>query len=249
MQDSSIESAHASWKGLFMVGGVATVLIAVVYLITLIVYVPANLAAPPPANVIEWFTIFQQKPVTAFFFLGLGDILIMILTAPMILALYAALKDTSRTWMAIATGLTFVGMAVYLATNSAFTMHALSQQYAAAKTGAEQTLIEAAGVAILATIEGTGGRYLGLPLVWAASMITSVVMLRSKFFNKVTAYIGILGFVFLIIGVPFATYTSVGTPSAIETAIIFLSYFAGGLLSMAWYILVGLRLTRLGRGS
>jgi hypothetical protein len=247
MDKSSTEALDPTWKGLYKVSGVAALIIAVMYFLAMVIYIPANLASPPPSTVLEWFTLFQDDRLTALFYLGFADIIIMLCTGPMFLALYAVLSSVNKTWMIIATSFAFVGMAVYLATNAVFSMLTLSDQYAAATTEAQKSLLLAAGQATIATVEGTGGRYMGLPLVWVSSLIVSVVMLRSKIFSPATAYVGIFGFALLAASVPFATYTTTGETSAAVAAIIFITYTGGGLLSLAWYILVGVRLTKLGR--
>jgi fumarate reductase subunit D len=244
----SAETTDTAWKGLYRVGGAAALICALMYLITLAVYIPANLASPPPESVLEWFTVFQNTPITGLFFLGLADIIIMILWGPMSLALYGALKQANRTWTLIATPFVFVGMAVFLATNTAFSMLSLSQEYAAATTEAEKSILLAAGQAMLAVSRGTGGLYTGMPLVWLAGLIFSAVMLRSKDFSKATAWMGILGFGLLVAGMPFGGhYTATGTPTAVQSAIVAVQYIGGGLLSLAWYILVGLRLLKIDR--
>jgi len=218
------------------------------YLITLGVYVPANLASPPPETVLEWFTVFQNDPITGLFFLGLADIIIMILWGPMSLALYFVLKQSNRTWSLIATPFVFVGMAVYLATNTAFSMLSLSQEYAVATTEAEKSILLAAGQAMLAVSRGTGVLYTGMPLVWLAGLIFSAVMLRSEAFSRATAWVGILGLGLLVVGIPGGGhYTSTGESTAVQSAIVAVQYVGGGLLSLAWYILVGLRLLKIGR--
>ena len=243
---SSTETADSAWKGLYRVGGAAALIIAVMYLIAMAIYIPAYRAGPPPSNVIEWFTLFQNNWLTGLFFLGLADIAITIFWAPMSLALYAALRPVNKTCLIVATPLVFVGMAVYLATNTAFSMLSLSHQYAAAATDAQESLILAAGQAILAVSQGTGA-LMGMSLVWVAGLIISAVMLRSKIFSKVTAYVGILGFALLLASVPFATYTTTESQTGVVAAIVAVSYIGGGVLSLIWYILVGLRLYQLGR--
>ena len=247
MEKPSSEDVDPTWNGLYKVGGSAALIIAAMYLLAMVIYIPANLAGPPPSTVLEWFTLFQNDRLTALFFLGFADIIIMICSGPMFLALYAVLRRTNRTWMVIATSFAIVGMAVYLATNTVFSMLSLSDQFAAATTESQRSLLLAAGQAMLATVEGTGGRYLGLPLVWVSSLIVSVVMLQSKVFSKATAYVGIVGFALLAASIPFATYTTTGESTAAVAAIIFVTYIGGGLLSLAWYILVAVRLLRLGR--
>lgn len=245
--DPGVETIDFTWTGLYRIGGVAALICAVMYLITLAVYVPANLANPPPETVLDWFLVFEDSRITGLFFLGLGDIIIMILWGPMSLALYAVLRQTDRIWSLIAAPLVFVGMAVYLATNTAFSMLSLSQEYAVAATEAEKSILLAAGQAMLAVSRGTG-LYTGMALAWLAGLILSAVMLRSKVFTKVTAWVGILGLGLLVTGTPFGGhYTATGTPTAVQSAMVAVQYVGGGLLSLAWYILVGLRLLKIGR--
>lgn len=247
MDESSVGTMNSDWKTLVKVGGAAALIIALMYVITLAVYVPANLAAPPPETVLDWFTIFDDSPVTGLFYLGLGDIVIMLLWGPMALALYSVLKGTNRTWSLIATTFVFAGIAIFLATNTAFSMLSLSQEYAIAGTETEKSTLLAAGQSMLAITRGTG-LYTGMQLVWFCGLILSIVMLRSKAFSKATAWVGILGLGLLVVGiVGGGHYTSTGEYTALQAAIIAVQYIGGGLLSLAWYILVGLRLWKLGR--
>jgi hypothetical protein len=248
MDTNSNKISDPNSKSLYLVGGVAALIIVVMYLLALIIYIPPTLAGPPE-NVIEWFTLFQEDPIVGLFFLGFADIIIVISTGPMFLALYTALNEVNKTWSLIATSFAFVGIAVYLATNTAFSMLALSHQFAITTTAADKSLLLAAGESILAMSEGTGGRYMSLPLIWLCILIISLVMQRSKSFSKLTAWAGIVGFPLLIAGTPFAGYTTTGPSTPIVSLIIAISYLGGGLLSLLWYILVGLRLIKLGRSG
>ncbi|MFL7893832.1 MAG: hypothetical protein ACK2UE_03640 [Anaerolineales bacterium] len=248
MNRISMETGDPTLSSLFRVSGAAALLCALMYVITLVVYVPANLASPPPDAILEWFQVFQDNQVTGLFYLGLGDIVIMILWVPMSLGLYSVLKGTNRTWSLIATAVTLVGVAVYLATNTAFSMLALSQEYAVASTETEKTILLAAGQSMLAVTRGTGSLYTGMQLVWLAGLILSIIMLGSTAFRKASGWVGILGFGLLLVGIiGGANYTSSGEYSAIQGIIVALQYIGGGLLTLAWYILVGIRLWKLGK--
>jgi hypothetical protein len=246
--DRGTEILDSTLKGLVRIGGASALICALMYLITLVIYVPANLASPPPTTVLEWLVLFQNSPFTGLFFLGLSDIIIMILWGPMSLALYAILKQSNKAWSMIATAFVFVGVVVFLATNVAFSMLFLSRQYAAAATEVEKSTILAAGQALIAISQGTGGRYTGMALTWISGVMLSAVMLRSKAFSRTTAWVGIVGLGLLVTGVPFGGhYTDTGTPTTLQSAIVALQYVGGGLLSLGWYILVGLRLLKIGR--
>ena len=244
-QVTDAETADSRWKWLHIVGGVAALVIPLMYITTGVIVVRGYSTGPFPTNVTEWFAVFKDDWLTGLFYLGFADIIITIASGPMSLALYFALRRVSRTCMIIATPFVFVGIAVYLTSNISFAMLSLSSQYAAA-TEAQKPMFLAAGQATLAVTEGTGG-LLGMALVWVAGLIMSAVMLRSKTFGKVIAYVGILAFVLLLAAVPFGGYTEVTPRGPVLTVMIYVLNFGGGLLSMVWYILVGLRLLKLGR--
>ncbi len=242
------ETADSNWSFLFKIGGVAALICAAMYPVTLAFFIPVNRAGTTPGTVLEWFTMFQKDPLTGLFLLGLADIFIVILWIPMALALYAALNQNGKAWAKVAAALVLVGSAVYLATNTAFSMLMLSRQYAAAGTEVEQIIARAAGQAILAINEGTGA-YTGMPLVWLGGLILSILMLKSKTFGKAAAWVGIVGLGLLAASIPFAGYTTTGPAADATRAIVAVTYIGGGLLSLAWYILVGIRLLKLGRSG
>jgi hypothetical protein len=93
--------------------------------------------------------------------LNLFDMVNYALVGLMFLALCVAFRRASPSAMTIAAALGFVGIAVYLASNQALTMLSLSNQYAAATTDTQRSLLLAAGQVTLAIhhnagYEGTG---------------------------------------------------------------------------------------------
>ena len=112
----------------------------------------------------------------------------------------------------------------------------------AATTDAQRAMLEAAGQSMLSVGEShTPGTFLGFFLSEVAGVVISIVMLRSKIFNNVTAYAGLLGFGILLVFEFFASFVS-GLSEVTMTLAMF-----GGLLSMAWYILIARRLFQLGQ--
>jgi hypothetical protein len=236
MYKSNAENTDSIQAGLSRIGGASALICAGIYFVALGIYIPAYRVGPPPATVVEWFTLFQTRPLTGLFFLGLADILITILWGPMSLALYAVLKGSNQTRAMIALSFVFVGMAVFLATNTAFAMLFLSRQYAAAATEAQRSNLLAAGQALLAVTEGARM----LPLVPLGAFMLSTVMLSSKVFSKAMAWLGILGFLFLSASGLFAGYATTGPMTAVVSVMVGITYAGGGLLSFVWYILIGL---------
>jgi hypothetical protein len=82
---------------------------------------------------------------------------------------------------------------------------------------------------------------LGFFLIELAGVLISFVMLYSRVFSKATAYAGMLGFGMLLV-FEFITSFFVGLSAATMGLAM-----VGGILSMAWYILIARRLFELGR--
>ena len=89
----------------------------------------------------------------------------------------------------------------------------------------------------------TPGTFLGFFLSEVAGIVISIVMLRSGIFSRASAYAGILGFGILLGFEIFSSFISGLNNVAMMLAIV------GGLLSMAWYILIATRLFQLGQST
>jgi hypothetical protein len=230
MNESHATIADSAWKPLYRVGGAAALTIVVLFVLQLIVLV----ASPPPSTVIGYFTLFHKNALLGLLDLDLLSLADYVLFVPMFLALYAALRRASPSFMAIATTLALVGIAAYFASNTAFNMLSLSNQYTAATTETQRSTFLAAGQAMLAIYQGTAF-YVSYVLLAIAPLIISVVMLRSNTFGKVTAYVGIVA---NVLALGFFVPTTIG---------VFLSLISVvGLL--IWYVLIARRLFMLGQG-
>jgi hypothetical protein len=238
------------WKSLYRVGGVAALIAGVIFRRNLGVEISLFSAQKQPDTMNDWFTLLQNNRLLGLSYLNLFDLVNYALVGLMFLALYAVLRRANQSCMAIATTLGFVGIAAYFATNIAFSMLSLSDQYAAATTEAQKTMLLAAGQAMLAINRfsspgahpGAGG-YMSLLLIAVAGLITSVVMLRSAVFNRTTAYVGILASAFDLAYC--IAYVFVPAVDSELLAVCFIP--AAGLLLMIWHILIGRRLFQLGR--
>ncbi len=242
MDGSLSETTALAWKPLYTVGGAAALLAAGLEMAAALIAVISSTSGPAPSTVIGWFTLLQHNQFLGLVGLGLFDIAAVALLVPMFLAMYIALRRASASFMAIATTLGFVGIAVYLATETAFSMLSLSSQYAAATTDAQRALFLAAGQAMLAEQVGAGtGTYMAFVLIGVAGLIIATVMLWSNIFGKVTAAVGILAN-----GITLAYYIGLPFVSMRPSLLI---YSASGLVYLIWIILVGLRLFTLAQGG
>ena len=174
-----------TWQTLHSVGGVAALVVLVLIPIQMIVF----FIWLPPNNVIGWFTLFQENA-----FVGLLDMDLLLIVDYLLLigvfsALWASLRRANESLMAIALILQLVATATYLASTVAFEMLSLSNQYFAATTEVERSILLAAGQSMLVTWQGTAFD-VSYVLSALAVLMVSAVMLRSHFFNKPTAYAG-----------------------------------------------------------
>jgi hypothetical protein len=82
----------------------------------------------------------------------------------------------------------------------------------------------------------------GMVIGGCASILASLVMLRGKVFGALNAWIGLVGFTFLM----FFTFLATFVPSAYIVAF-YLFGMCGGLLTLVWFLLTALRFFRLAR--
>ncbi len=231
------EIADSGWKGLYRIGGTAALIIAVLLVCEIIIFT----VWPQPSTVIGYFTLFRGNWLVGLLDLDLLGMVGYVLFVPVILAIYVALRRVNEAFMAIATALFFVGISVYFATNTAFSLLSLSDQYAAATTEAERSMFLAAGQAMLTTFN-VGAFQVSYVIVSAAWLMISVVMLRSRVFGRVAACSGIL-----------TGATAIGavalehTPVIGDIFVLLLSvYFAAIVFLVIWVVLIGRRLFQLG---
>ena len=229
------ENSDSAWRILYKVGGAAALTIVVFTTIQIVVFVtwPPPGFQPTSDNVIRWLTLLQNNRLLGLLDLDLLMIADYALMLLVFLALYAALRRAGESLAAIGTTLGIVGIAVYFTSNPAFSMLSLSDQYAAATTDAQRSTFVAAGQAILAISQGTPFD-VGYVLEGVAGLIIAAVMLRSNVFSKVTAYVGVLMNMMMLV------------PPTAGMVGLFLS-----LISLApmviWLIMVSRRLFQLGK--
>lgn len=220
--EAAVSMVDRAWKPLYRVGGAVGLSIVVFSLIQVIAFV----ASPPPSTVIGYFALFHKNALLGLLDLNLLSLVSYALLIPMVLALYAALRRAGQSFMIIATSLALVGIATYFASNTAFEMLSLSSQYEAASTDAQRSLTLAAGQAMFAIYQGTAFD-VSYALLSVASLIISVVMLRSTVFGKGTAWVGMVTSALSLLAVGFFV-------PAIDVFLVLIA----GVGSLIWFILV-----------
>lgn len=226
---------------LYRLGGAAALLVVLTALLEIIItFLPGGYTTSE--TVIDWFTLLQDNWFLGLRNLGLLNIIVVGLGIPAFFALYMAHRPTNQTFAALAVVISFIGVAVFYATNRAFPMLDLSTQYAAATSESERTMLVAAGQALLSVGQShTPGTFLAFFLSEIGGFAMSLVMLRGRIFSRASAYAGIAGFGLLFVFEILSSFV----PSLHDAALILA--LGGGLANMAWYILIAQRLFQLGQ--
>jgi hypothetical protein len=229
------------WKSLYKAGGAGAWMVGTLLLVETIAYIATS--APSLADAAGWFNLFHNNRFVGLIDFGILELYALVLYVPIFLALYAALRRASESYMAIAAVLAFAGIAVNFATSRLFPLLTLSDLYAAATTEIQKSQFLAAGQATLAVsaLGGIGGSVEGgIPLA-AAGLIISVIMLRSNILGRAVGYVGILAN-----GIGLVMYFNAALAPAMSGSSFFGAFF---LLSVIWFILIGRTLLRIGRIS
>jgi len=229
-------------KALYSVAGAAALLTVLNGLAEIAVtFLPGGGMSSGPLTAVDWYSLYRSNPFMGMRNLGLLNIVFTLLSIPVSYALYTAHRRTHRAFAGLSLLVALLGAAVFLATNRAFPMLALSSRYASAATDAQRSLLAAAGEAMLAVGQShTAGTFLAFFLSTAGGIGISLVMLRAKLFSKASAILGIAGFGLLLL----FEITADFAPGFRGT---FLFAATGGPLSLAWDVLVALGLFRLAR--
>ncbi len=245
----NLKTVDTEWKSLYRVAGVAALMAGVIFRRNIAAEIGLFSQQMPPATVEGWFSLLQSNRLLGLMYLNIFDLINYALVGLVFFALYVALRRVEKAYMSIAVIVGLVGIAIYFASNTAFSLLALSDQYAAAASEAQRNMLLSAGQALLAinrfgagSHPGSGG-YMSLLLIAVAGLIASMIMLRSNLFSRVTAYVGILASV-LDLAYCIA-YVFVPVSNNGMLALYFIP--AAGFFLMIWHILVGWRLYQLGK--
>jgi hypothetical protein len=178
---------NSIWKNLYRIGGAAAITIVILIPIQIFVFV----ISPPPDTAKEYFMLFHNNSLLGLLSLDLLLIVDYVLMIPIFLALYVTLRRVSESVAAIGTLIGFIGAVAYFASNTAFDVFYLAQQYETATTESQKSFLLAAGHAMLAIFQGTSF-HVSYVLVSVATLLLSILVLKSKIFSKIAGYAGIL---------------------------------------------------------
>jgi hypothetical protein len=242
LQDNNPVTAITDWKHHYRAAAICALLVVMIGFLDIGLSMTNSEAQENSLiNIVQWFALFQSNTFEAFRLLGLFNMINLLLAVPLNLSLQHLHKQTQPALSTLSMILFSIGTAVYLSSNSAFSLFAISRQYAAA-FGAQKTALELIGQTTLALgADLTPGTFLGFILPEIAGILMAFVLLRGGLFSKITAWLGILGLGVLLIFNTMVAFTPQYFSLAMMVAM------PGGLLSMAYYIMLSHRLLQLAK--
>jgi hypothetical protein len=230
-----LETLYERWKNLHKISGISTLVILVLLLGEVVVYA----VLPSPSSTIECIELFIRKPLFGLLHFDLLGMISYLLFIPLMLSLYTILRRNSESVSLIATVLFLVGIAVFFASNTAFSLLSLIKQYAVAVTETEKAMLMASCHATI-TLFNVQAFMISYIIISAAWVMISIVMLWSGLFNRFTAYMGILAGASGII----AEILENTSKLFINVAVAF--YFAAIVFLFIWVLLTGRKLLSIG---
>lgn len=240
-QLTETERTEKQWKSLYVLGGVATLIVVLASILDIVISMLLG-GAPSsiPQTAVGRFLQFQSNPLVGLYYLDLLNMTTSIIMIPVFFALYAAHRKVDKVYSTLAVIVSFVGTVVFITNNTALPMLSLSGKYALTTTDAQKNLFAAAGEAMLARgAHGSPGAFLGFLLPIIATLIVSLVMLKGGVFGKINACFGIAGSVLFI----FYFILTAFIPNSENAAMVIVT--PGGILSIVWMVLFAIRLFKL----
>jgi hypothetical protein len=242
-QVTNAETAESAWESLYVLGAIAALVALAGTLADIVItMIPGWEASTVPATIEQWFAQFQVNPLLGLRNLDLLNITISAVGVPLYVALYGVHRKVCQGYAALALVVVALGIAVFVANNAALPMLELSRQYSAASTEAQRLALQGAGEALLAKgAHGSMGAFTGFFLSSIGTLLMTVAMFKGRIFGRATAYTGMIGISLLLVYIVGSTFS----PGPIGILMAFA--MPGGLLMIAWNVMVARKLLQLSR--
>jgi Domain of unknown function (DUF4386) len=184
-QQEIVEGVESKYKWLIRLTGICAIISAALIPISIIAFFIW------PLYPIDIFTVIQNDRIAGLMGLDLLYLAGTFLSIPIFLTFYVTLKQTSESFSLLAVTLGFIGLVALFSARPIVEMVALSDQYASATTEIQKMELQSAGLALMAHFRGTTFN-IHYVLGTTSLLISSIIMLRSKFYSKTIAYTGIV---------------------------------------------------------
>ncbi|MFZ6026825.1 MAG: DUF4386 family protein [Chloroflexota bacterium] len=190
MDIQPLETTDPRWKDLYRIGFFSCAAIPVL----IVVFIAAYFVwpyTPGITSVAEIFATLQSDRFAGLITLDLAVPVTLPILVLQMLALYVALKPVNESYALIALVFGIIGVILWLTVRPIAEMATLSERYVAATSESARSQTLAAGETLSTLFNGTSWM-LSQIFIPISYFISSLLMLRSKLFNKAEAYPGIL---------------------------------------------------------
>lgn len=176
-----------SWALIYRVAAVAAFLSIAMIPLQILFFI----IWPLPTNINDWYDAFAQDWLRGLISMDLLLIVQVMLVALIYLAFAVATFPFNRSLAVLGFASGFMGVALYVPSNTSLELLALSHQYAQAVDPQIANQILAAGRGALATFEGTAFNAYYIVSAIALLLLSSAI-LKTPHFSRTTAIIGII---------------------------------------------------------
>jgi len=211
----SAETVDPRYSTIYRVGGIASIVIAV----SIVFAIAAYFIWPYKGNTTSIeaiFTLLQTDRLGGLISLDISMLLIAPINILMFLSIYTALRQVDESITLIALVLALIAVALVIVCRPLIELTVLSDHYAAATDPTEKLRYLAAGEVLRSSLDGTAWLMQTVFFLFAG-LINCLLMLRTTFFSKATAWLGIvisaigLGFFLPTIGLLFLFLNTIGS--------------------------------------
>jgi hypothetical protein len=206
-------------------GAWAAIAIIALVPVQLVVYV----VAPPPDSVIDWYELFDRNRLVALVDFDLVLLLDFLLAGFVFFALWERMRGASPAATGAMLVFELIAIATYIASNPAIEMMSLADLYAAATTDVRREQLVAAGEAAMASWTGTAfvASYI---LSAVATIVGSVVMLRTRTFSRTLGVVGLVYGVLNLVPASAGTLGLIMSLAGLVPMLVWLALVTRGLL-------------------
>jgi len=243
LRDTEIATTQVNadnYRALYQIGWIAAIFSVLLGVLEIALTMLPNGTSDNISGIKDWFQLLQDDTFMGLRNLGLVNVGLVMAGVMLYIALYVVLRRFNSSWALVGLVMYLMGSAIFFATNRAFPLLDLSNQYALASSASQRAALEAAGQALLSVGQShTPGTFLAFFISGAAGIAMSIAMLSSAEFSKMVAWIGIVGSTGLIvyeISNDFMIGVS-GSVMGIATV--------GGILTLTWQVIVAWKLYKL----
>ncbi len=182
---------NKSWSNFCKLSGYAALF---QFLMIIVMTVGGAIAGSKPQTVIQYYTIANESLVKIIF---AGDLAVLVMLLPYyltFLSLWKILGGNDDPKVLISVIFTYIALSSIILLNNDFALIKLAGEYAKSVSDIEKQTILAAGKSLFVSdMWNSTAAYLSGIFYQGAGLLISFVILRSKQFNKWTAYTGIWG--------------------------------------------------------